>query len=72
MDALLLQFVENVFSNPTTSKLAIEGLNSLGVDTIDYLQFLKDEDQADFLRPIEARKKVKKFYYQWVCLHTNV
>ncbi|XP_073719663.1 uncharacterized protein [Misgurnus anguillicaudatus] len=57
MDALL-HFIETVFPNPTTSKLAIEGLNSLGVETIDDLQFLKDDDLGGFLRPIEARKRI--------------
>ncbi|CAM4605085.1 unnamed protein product [Leuciscus chuanchicus] len=57
MDALLI-FIENVFPNPITSKLAIEGLNSLGVETIDDLQFLKDDDLGGFLRPIEARKLI--------------
>ncbi|XP_059363214.1 uncharacterized protein LOC132101999 isoform X2 [Carassius carassius] len=57
MDALLT-FIENVFPNPITSKLAIEGLNSLGVETIDDLQFLKEDDLGGFLRPIEARKLI--------------
>ncbi|GAA6110949.1 uncharacterized protein LOC113115322, partial [Tachysurus ichikawai] len=57
MDALLT-FIENVFPNPITSKLALEGLNSLGVETIDDLQFLKEDDLGGFLRPIEARKLI--------------
>ncbi|KAA0721578.1 hypothetical protein E1301_Tti023627 [Triplophysa tibetana] len=57
MDALLT-FIENVFPNPITSKLAIEGLNSLGVETIDDLQFLKDDNLGGFLIPIEARKLI--------------
>lgn len=74
MDALLI-FIENVFPNPITSKLAIEGLNSLGVETIDDLQFLKDDDLGGFLRPIEARKLIaqipSKFSNQWLFLHIH-
>lgn len=68
-------FIENVFPNPITSKLAIEGLNSLGVETIDDLQFLKDDDLGGFLRPIEARKLIaqilSKFSNQWLFLHIH-
>lgn len=74
MDALLI-FIENVFPNPITSKLAIEGLNSLGVETIDDLQFLKDDDLGGFLRPIEAKKLIaqipSKFSNQWLFLHIH-
>lgn len=80
MDALL-QFVANLFPNPTTSTLAIEGLKSLGVETIDDLQFLKEQDLAGFLKPIEARKLIaqipSKFSNQWssykyvTCIHLN-
>lgn len=65
MDALL-QFVANLFPNPRTSTRAIEALKSLGVETIDDLQFLKEQDLDGFLKPIEARKLIaqipSKFY----------
>ncbi|XP_016117196.1 uncharacterized protein [Sinocyclocheilus grahami] len=57
MDAFL-QFVARLFPNPTTSIIAIEGLKSLGVETIDDLQFLKEQGVAGFLKPIEARKLI--------------
>jgi len=75
MDAFLI-FIENVFPNPITSKLAIEGLNRLGVETIDDLQFLKEDDLGGFLKPIEARKLIaqipSKFSNKWFFLHVYI
>lgn len=62
-------FFADLFPSPTTSIVATEGLKSLGVDTVDDLQFLKEQDLAGFLKPIEARKLIAQmpstFSNQW-------
>ncbi|XP_029914331.1 uncharacterized protein LOC115364059 [Myripristis murdjan] len=59
MDDDLAGFVQSVLPNSSTIELVLEALQTLGVETLDDLKYVQEQDLVNVLRPIEARKMIE-------------
>ena len=70
-DDALASFIASVLPNPSGYQSLLDSLKTLGVECLEDMKYLKEEDLLDILRPIEARKLIACFkatgeYTSWL------
>lgn len=60
-DAALACFIASVLPNLSAHQLLLDALKTLGVESLEDMKYVKEEDLLSVLRPIEARKLIARF-----------
>lgn len=70
VDSVFSDFIDSVLPNSSTNDLLLKALQSLGVETVDNLNYVQEADLANIVRPIEARKMIARI--KAFCKYTHI